>query len=128
MALDIEEAILQLAWFGLERDQVEQRSRQEMLIVYPTPKNLQVVSFLQMVTIIYLLVVYRVFLVASATVTMGTRSLPLSTSKKNARFRERKRFSNNFFHSAEVKLGCENQRFKWNCFDFQNALFARLQP
>ena len=50
MALDIEEAILQLAWFGLERDQVEQRSRQDMLIVYP--KNLQVVSFLQMVTII----------------------------------------------------------------------------
>ena len=75
-----------------------------MLIVYPTPKNLQVVSFLQMATIIYLLVVGRVFLVASATVTMGTRSLPLSTSKKNARFRERKRFSNNFFHSAEVIL------------------------
>ena len=40
--VDIEEAILQLARFGVKRDEVEQRVKQELLIVYPYPKNLQV--------------------------------------------------------------------------------------
>ena len=43
VVVDIEEAILQLARFGVKRDEVERRVKRELLIVYPTPKNLQVV-------------------------------------------------------------------------------------
>lgn len=41
--VDIEEAILQLAKFGVKRDEVERRVKQELLVVYPSRKNLQVV-------------------------------------------------------------------------------------
>ena len=41
--LDIEEAILQLAKFGVKKDEVERRVKKELLIVNPTQINLQVV-------------------------------------------------------------------------------------
>ena len=43
VVLDIEEAILQLAKFGVKKDEVERRVKKELLIVNPTQINLQVV-------------------------------------------------------------------------------------
>ena len=42
VVLDIEEAILQLAKFGVKKDEVERRVKKELLIVNPTQINLQV--------------------------------------------------------------------------------------
>ena len=79
--VDIEEAILQLARFGVKRDEVEQRVKQELLIVYPYPKNLQV----RFDKVDFHFVVARVFLVTSAAVLTVIRNLLRFTSKKNAR-------------------------------------------
>ena len=43
VVLDIEEAILQLAKFGVKKDEVKRRVKKELLIVNPTQINLQVV-------------------------------------------------------------------------------------